>query len=127
MQERPVWKFASVLGVSIHLATGAQAQVRRCSVPAFATSDHQTAEGKMMVKAGNRCAVRLGVPLGGIADVNISNEPRYGSTMIRGYRIVYTPRKGHVGADEFAYTRNSIDIYGRKAPRTVNMKVQVLP
>jgi hypothetical protein len=118
-------KFAFAFGLFILLATGAQAQTKGCSVLGFPTADHQTAEGKMMVKAGHWCAVRLGVPLGGIADVTVSKEPQHGTVVIRGYRILYTPKKGYAGADEFTYVRNSIDIYGEKAPRTVNMKVQV--
>jgi hypothetical protein len=119
--------FAATFGFLILGSAGVQAQNRSCDVPTFQTADHQTVEGRMMVKTGKNCIVRMGVSVGGFADAEILKQPKRGSTLIRGYDIVYTPRKDFVGADEFTYVRNSIDRYGNKAPRTVNMKVEVLP
>lgn len=81
----------------------------------------------MIVKAGKRCSVRMGVTLGGVSDPQVLKQPKGGTAAVGTYDIIYTPKKGFVGADEFTYARSNIDRYGNKALRTVNMKVEVQP
>jgi hypothetical protein len=106
---------------------GAQAQTKNCEVPFFQTADNQTVDGKMTVRTGKVCSVAMGMSVSGFADPQILKEPKRGSVTIRGYRIIYTPRKSYVGRDQFTYARNSVDRYGNKALRTVNMTVDVTP
>jgi len=115
------------LGALILMGAGAQGQTRNCEVPVFHTADNQTVEGRMLVKAGERCSVRMGVSLGGVSDPQVLKQPRSGTAAVGAYDIVYTPKKDFVGADEFTYARHNIDRYGNKSLRTVNMKVEVHP
>jgi hypothetical protein len=117
----------AAVGLLVITTASAQAQTKDCEVPRFQTPDNQVAEGRMMVRAGKTCTIRMGVSAGGFSDAAILQKPKRGSVGINGYTIVYSPRKGYIGADEFTYSRNSIDRYGNKAVRTVNMKVEVLP
>jgi hypothetical protein len=117
----------ATLSAFLLLAAGAQAQTKNCEVPPFHTADNQTVEGRMIVKAGKRCSVRMAVSLGGVSDPEVLKQPRSGTAAVGSYDIIYTPKKGFVGADEFTYARRNIDRYGNKSLRTVNMKVQVQP
>jgi hypothetical protein len=103
----------------------APADAKNCEVPSFPTADNQTATGRMTVKTGKRCMVRMGVSVAGFANAKII-KPERGSIEIRGYEIVYTPKKGYLGRDTFNYARDNLDRWGNKAVRTVDMDVNVV-
>lgn len=107
--------------------TTAHAQSKPCSVPTIRTVDNQVVNGKMTVKTGHRCNINMGVSVGGISDARIVHDPKHGAAQVIGYRIVYTPKKGFTGKDQFTYSRNKLDIYGNKSLRTVNVQVDVKP
>jgi hypothetical protein len=111
----------------ILMGASAQGQTKNCEVPLFHTADNQTVEGRMFVKAGKRCSVRMGVTIGGVSDPQVLKQPKAGTATVGTYDIIYTPKKDFVGADEFTYARHNIDRYGTKSLRTVNMKVEVRP
>ncbi|MBB3017151.1 hypothetical protein FHR70_000191 [Microvirga lupini] len=117
----------TAVGLLVLLTASAHAQTKDCEVPRFQTADNQIAEGRMMVRAGKQCTVRMGVSTGGFTDAKILKQPKRGAVVINGYNVVYSPKKGYTGADEFTYSRDSMDRYGNKAVRTVNIKVEVLP
>ena len=119
--------FLGAFGALLSSMTCAQAQTKNCEVPRFQTADNQVVEGRMIVKIGKTCTVRMGVGVGGFTDAQILREPSRGSVTVRGYDIIYAPKKAFVGADQFTYARNSIDRFGNKALRTVNMSVDVIP
>ena len=103
--------------------------VARCS-PALTiyAFDNQTVEGRIYVRGGTPCAIRVRSSAGPTYSAHIVEKPSVGTVTIDGRdRIVYKPRPGFTGSDTFTYARKGETTRGEPSTRTVRVLVAVRP
>jgi hypothetical protein len=99
-----------------------------CTVPNGSELANQTTAGRMTVKTGKPCGVRLIFSRGPTHSVEIVQRPRNGTaTVVPPHRIVYRSRSGFVGSDAFTYVRRGLDTQNNPMVRTVEFAVTVTP
>src|SRR6266850_2975960 len=99
-----------------------------CSVPNGTELANQTTAGRMTVRTGKPCGVRMIFSRGPTYSVEIAQRPRNGTTTVDPpHRIVYRSRPGFVGSDTFTYVRRGLDTQNNPVVRTVEFAVTVTP
>jgi Bacterial Ig domain len=95
-----------------------------CRVPLIRTFDNQTVTGWMFATSGRQCSIILTYSHGPIFTTALVSNARNGTVAVTGGRVVYTPRAGFVGDDEFTYARRGLNSHNEPIVRTVNVTVK---
>jgi hypothetical protein len=118
---------AALILSALLFSTQSFSQTANCSVPYIKRLLGQTVEGRMTVRTGKQCRIWMDSSLGGILGTRIAQKASAGSATVSGQAVVYVPKGGYTGTDQFTYEREEMDRFGKKALSTVRISVTVIP
>ena len=112
---------------ALPFATQSFSQTPNCSVPYIKRMLGQTVEGRMTVRTGKQCRITMDTSMGGVLGTRIAQKASAGSATVSGQTVVYVPKGGYTGTDQFTYEREEMDRFGKKALSTIRISVTVIP
>ncbi len=118
---------AALILSALLFSTQSFSQTLNCYVPYIKRIPGQIAEGRMTVRTGKQCQIILNDSVGGVLGTRIAQKATAGSATVSGQTVVYVPKGGYTGMDQFTYEREEMDRFGKKALSTVRISVTVIP
>jgi hypothetical protein len=103
------------------------AEAQDCDLDPIRLFHNQTAESRLVIKAGKRCGIIFGWTDGAVHETLISQKAKVGSAVTDHSRVIYVSKPGYTGADEFTYARKGLDRYGNPSVMSAHIKVNVIP
>jgi hypothetical protein len=116
----------TAVGFLVLVSLGGPAAAATCHVSPVPLAGQADVESHMSVSAGTACGMNISLP-GAITDIRILQTPKSGAAGIRGSAVVYAPKPGFQGQDEFVYSYEGTEAYGGAINITIHQKVDVVP